>query len=449
MTSVLADQHSGQPEFKFEQTLDLYHLISLFVSSLAFILIISYTFHKYNSSIITTNFKGLLTRDTNNIFYFIEVVPPPTKERQELVTFFNLQIKKKARISIDASIVYQWKNHQPYILQQNFNNISAGVYKLLHTKVFVYDSLIIQLKIDVQSDNFLYDSAEIIDLILNEEELYPQSFISLSTIHKNYQFGQNSTYMRITYFAVSLLTLILFIYSIQFFDRFHSISIRFEQYLTLFALVLSILANFPFSHFFNTLTFHFTELFFVGSLNALNVVSFYLFVHKANGQNVHNVIPISILFIFSESFWYITSDSAFLYLFFDNNTFVELFFMISSIIGNVGFVAFFFHAISSSLCSRRAIRKKLFVSYLFAIGALLFVLAINGIDYAFNGFTNFAFSFASDYMAQTFLALLFADLHWPLMFDNEEETAIGVYGDQQQLTTLHDDDDFPQPKDAL
>ena len=150
MSSVLTDESTGQPGFKFEQTLDFYHLVSLIVSSVAFILMITYTFQHIDSSAITTNYKGLLTKEPNNTFYFVEVIPP-LKNRQNLLTFVRINSNPSIHMSVHSNIIYQWDDNTKNVIKQNLNNISNGLYKLFSTKVFLHKSIIFQLQISLLS----------------------------------------------------------------------------------------------------------------------------------------------------------------------------------------------------------------------------------------------------------------------------------------------------------
>ncbi|KAK8857996.1 hypothetical protein M9Y10_013096 [Tritrichomonas musculus] len=475
MSTVLNNESTSQPGFKFEQSLDIYHFVSLLVSSVVFILMLTYTFQHVDSSFVTTNYKGLLTQEPNNTFYFVEVVPP-LKNRQNLITFVRVNFRSPIHISVRSNIICQWKNNPSNIIKQNLNNATNGVYQIFNTKVFLDKTIIFQLRISLVSGrigkksntingrkefiakSFFYEI--ILSRILNffnyinnaiqnrfaftnldnpdstfnvESNLNLDSIISLDTIQNDTEFGENIIFLRILFSIISLCALIFFIFLVLFYSKVNPNSFRFEQYLTVISLILSTLANFPFSHFSNTISSHFFEALFLGFFDALNVAALYLFVQKANGQNVYSALPFTFLFLLSQAFLNLSSDSAFLYLYFEDNYAVALFFSTVSFIAHAVFIVLFIQSIISSLCSARLTRKKLFISYSLAFFVMFIPLCTKMLSFAFNGYSNFSFSFCYDYMAQTFLSLLFTDLHWPLIIGSSRVTTIGALGEDELI----------------
>lgn len=471
MTSVLADESTSQPGFKFEQKLDLYHLVSLIVSSIAFILILTYAFQNIDSSSVITNYKGLLSKEPNNTFYFVEVVTP-LKNRQNLLSFVRINSNPSLHISVKSNVIYQYDDGPSSVIKQSLNNVSNGIYKIFATKVFLYKSIIFQLQISfppgkVRKGNYsslankqiapfsFYQSFKInsilnfiyhmINIALrkplisinskqnNQLNIYDLQSISLDTIQNDTEFGENAIYLRILFFTISLCALIFFIGLIVFSAKVNPSTLRFEQYLTIISLVFSILANFPYCSFLHSISSHFAEAIFLGIFNAFNVSALYLFVQKANGQNVYPALPVTFLFLVAQAFCNLTSDSAFLYLYFENNYVVFLFFITVSVISHGAFIVLFIQSITSSLCSTRSTRKKLFISYLLAFFVMFIPLCAKVLSFAFNGYFNFSFSFCYDYMAQSFLTLLFTDIHWPLVIGSTRVTTIGAIGEDEMI----------------
>ncbi|OHS98335.1 hypothetical protein TRFO_08905 [Tritrichomonas foetus] len=536
MASVLTE-NTGQPVFKFEQSLDIYHFVSLFVSSLAFILMISYAFHNLATSTIDTTYKGLITQEKNKSLYFVEAIPPPPAYSHNLIIFINIQSEHNERVTLQAAVTYQYNDEEGspyYFMSQTLNNISNGAHKIFNTKVLLFDSLLFQItitplsntysdydqnRLNYQSDSNLLNSqisdenkskselneknqdenpqhlsrennmpifsdtkkyrnkdknelnlklkhffsnrkndnlfendhsekSNLENDSFNNNELAYQSSnsesklttITLQTIQNNSEFGENTIFLRIVFSIVLFSTILFLLVSVFFFGNR---SIRFEQALTLISLFTAATANFPFPHFWKSWNSNFIENILTGSLSALNAMSLYLFVQKANGQNVYTILPIAVLFIVAQAFWYLTSDSAFLYLYFENNKVIWIFFLTISVTGHITFIMLFLQSIASSLCSPRATRKKLYVAYLLAFIVLFIPLLAKSIYFVFNGYHNFSLNFCYDYMGQTFLSLIFADLHWPLMF--EDPLTIGAIGDQQQLRC---EEDVPMPADS-
>lgn len=474
MSSVLTDESTNQPGFKFEQSLDFYHLVSLLVSSIAFILMITFTFQHVDSSAVTTNYKGLLAKEPNNTLYFVEVIPP-LKNSQNLITFINLNPPSSTHISVHSNIIYQWNDSPSNVIKQNLNNVTKGLYKIFATKVFLYKSIIFQLRISLLSkktskkhsssstmkklsptsflqsfkfitfsnfinyinnkfrSSFTYTSTNNENNQIEVDNSNFNSIITLDTIQNDTEFGENTIYLRILFSIISLCALVFFIVLILFFSKVNPSSFRFEQYLTVISLVLSVLANFPYCHFSSSLTSHFLEALFLGFFDSFNVAALYLFVQKANGQHVYSVLPVTFLFLLAQAFCNLTSDSAFLYLYFEDNYVVFLFFSTVSFIAHGAYIVLFIQGITSSLCSARSTRKKLFVSYLLAFFVMFIPLCAKILSFIFNGYVNFSFSFCYDYMAQTFLSLLFTDIHWPLVTGGTRVTTIGALGEDEMI----------------
>ena len=429
MTSL---ENQGLLSFKFERNLDVYHVVSLFISSLAFIMMIYFSFTNLSSSIVSTDYNGILIDENQSSFYFFEAVPPPPNNSNHYITFFlmnwNDSEYHKVPISVQSNAIFQYNDIPSQVMKQNYSEIvSNSKNKICTTKILTFNALILQFAINLLAKDVKINNTNSLNVIVR-------------TIYDEPNFGYNTIFLRVVFSILCLFAIITFLGTIfvMIIFGYPLKQIRFEQVATVVSLFFTTLSNFPFSFYFSSIYSYIYETVLSAITSTLNLAFLYLFVHKANGKNIYPFLPIVLLFAVAQSFYNISSDSTFLNFYFDNNIIIWTFFFIVSVVLHLVFIGLFVYNIFFSLCSTRSTRRKLFISYLLAFSILIISLLMVSISFQFNDYSNFSLSFCYNYMAQAYLSLIFADIHWPLIFDNQQLDCDAT--DQQQLT-IHEEND--------
>jgi hypothetical protein len=237
------------------------------------------------------------------------------------------------------------------------------------------------------------------------------------TVQNESTFGTKAIRIRIILSLTSILLAVVYALSLCGLRD----TVRFQQTLSLIAVCISAIANFPFVIIFDHLVVNVVESIFCGAFCAFNLICLFCFLQLTNSQNFHFVLPISALFLMAQAMAVMTSDTTLLSHYFENNNVISVFFLSITVLSTTGYAALLIKNLLAALCRSRTTRKHLFLAYGVAVCFALGPLVGEAVLFVVSGYGNFAVDFCVHYLTQTLLTFLYADLHWPICTELGED----------------------------
>ena len=401
--------------FCFEHAGLLQKLVSLVLFIFGLIGCIAYTINNYSTAIETLTLTGNRVATQPNQSYLILTVPK-IKESQVFSVFF-LDItttSKSAVFNIDTDVSCRnTKDSKRIYFQTNSTDCTEGSYRIFSTDYFHYDFFTVQAWITG-------DVSLIKDVQIRILQSYPE-------------FGDKEVKFRIAFSICCCFCLSMYIISIIFFSKNNT---KFEQYITLVCLILATLSNFPFSFTKHTKTnfiFHSIENLLRGAFPSFNLVALYCVTYLTNGgQNVYAILTILILFIIAEAMSEFTDDCLVIGHYFYGNYVVWIFFISASIISKFSLSSLLIWNIINFLFCGKMFKNKnkgnyhcgIFIIYVILAFIQILPIVAQAIIFINQNCGNNTFDFFQQYMVQTLFALVFAEIHWPIITSKSEKLPI-------------------------
>jgi hypothetical protein len=377
--------------FKFNQSFKLNIFLSLLLSPLAFVLTIGFAISHVEPEILS--YDGLLTRETSNLSYLSVVLPVPRSPRFSYLVLIDLDsLQPDSFYSISAEMFCQWFDMPAKLIHRRLPNISVGNHPLFQTSIASYRSLLLLIHIE-QLSGFPFSSARV------------------TTLQSSPAFRSDALSLRVISSILSAALAAFYTLAVAFLAPANFQS---QQLFTIASLAVAALANFPLAQFLPSMRTFLIECALCGALSSLNLICLVCFLQAANSRNFHFVLPISGLFLMARVMLIVTSDTTVLSHYFDNNHVVWVFFFSVTAIATAGYALLLISRLLLALCRARTTQKHLFVAYTVAAFVALVSAGVEFLMVAIKGFCPFAIEFAVRYPAQTLLAVMYADVHWPL-----------------------------------
>jgi hypothetical protein len=401
MTRVLKE-NPCHPAFKFEQSFKLDIFTSLFLSILIFVGIIGFTVTNLKSSVQTLTYSGLLMRESDNSSFLVVVLPTPQVSQLSYHVLIDLQSSFPDRFySVEAHMFCQWYDLPARVIRQTLPNVTDGQHRLFSTSVTSYSSLLIQIHV---TDLFGggVDSLRVV------------------TVQNESTFGAKAIRVRIVLSLTSVVLTVIYALSLSALRN----PVRPQQIMTLIAVCIGAIANFPFVILSDRLIVTVIESIFCGGFCSFNLICLFCFLQPTPTQDLHFVLPISSLFLIAQSMAVVTSDTTILSHYFENNNVVSVFFLSITVLSTTGYAAILVKNLLAALCRSRTTRKHLFLAYGVAVCFALGPLVGEAVLFVVTECGNSAVDFCVHYLTQTLLTFLYADLHWPLCPGLDEDQYI-------------------------
>jgi hypothetical protein len=374
--------------FKFNQAFKMNIFVSLLLSPVAFVPTIGFAISHLEPEILT--YDGLLTREPN-ASYLSVVLPTPRSRRFSYLVLLDIGSRQPDSFySVSAEMFCQWFDVPARMIRRSLGNVSDGRYPLFQTSIASYRSLLLLVRVADLGGGAL-ESARV------------------ATLQGPPAFQAHALALRVISSILCAALAAAYAVAVTCLAAFQS-----QQLFTIGALAVAALANFPIAQVVPSMPTFLIECVLCGAFSSLNLVCLVCFLQAANARNFHFVLPISGLFLMAQVMLIVTGDTTVLATYFQNNQVVWVFFFSVTAVGTAGYAMLLFWRLLLALCRARTTQKHLFVAYTVAAFVALAPPGVQFLMFAINGFCPFAVEFAARYPAQTLLAVLYADVHWPL-----------------------------------
>lgn len=382
--------------FKFEEPFQKYHKLSL---SLYFFIIIGSILFTYTNLQIAddvSDYTGLQTTESNNMSFILSMLPPPSFHNLNSIMFFQIDSPNQGQYYIDGEICCQWFRLPTNLVIPIQSYVLTGYNKIFSTRFFSFDSMLLQLYIrgdDILQTNFT--------IILHQT---------------NSLFGKTMVYLRLVFSIISFACLIIYVFTLCFSSMEHW---RAEHILTTGSLVLSSFSNFPITFspkISDNITVNCIDLVLCGVFTSYNIVALFLFnYHSRGGKYLGYTFLVSLLFIAAHALSQLSSDTRILAKLFDDNEVLWLFFTSISLASRISLACYFIYYDFFPFAPQPNPKRWLIrYTYMGLVLVTMISQALSGLMFIYDGTTNSAVEFLDSYLLNTFLALAFADIHWPI-----------------------------------
>ena len=383
----------GPSMFKFQQPVALLIRMSCVVWVVALGMAGWFTVSRFGRASHEVTYNAVSHRVSDKVERFLFMLSPPNYTQMFSVLVVRIETEVPDEFYVDADLTLLWYRAPRQLTIPMQATARSGTNRLFATGLFSYDAIMSQVSV---SGNVRNIRQVVIKYVLGDAEFAREVFV-----------------IRFVCMCVSAVCAFAYVVDNVIVWKCRA---KLAVALTSICLVLSVVANCPmiYSYRFNRyFVVHCIDSVARGVFGAFNIIALFLFVYNLNGgKSPEFVLLMSILFLLGHAVGFLVTDTRILALFFDANIDVWMFFMSISVTGRIVLFALLLYETAATMHLARSVDKPLVYSYALCAVCLIGTNIGQAFWYFSHSYGNYALDFFGDYLLQTLISLIYADLHW-------------------------------------
>lgn len=383
----------GPPQFKFQQSPNTAIRVSWTVWLIALCAALAFTFARFGRASRVVTYNSLAHRVSDKVERFIFMLAAPDYTHMFSVVVFRIETDVPDEFFVDADLTILRYRQQSQLTIPIQASARSGTNRLFATGLFSFDAILSQVSV---SGNIKNIKGVVVSYVMGDPEFTREMYA-----------------IRYVCMCISAVCAFVYIFGNIFYANSRA---KMVSILTSICLILSVAANCPIIYHFNSsemLVVHCFDSLSRGFLSAFTLVALFLFVYDMNGgKSPEFVLLMSMLFILGHSIGFLVTDTRILTSLFDANIDVWMFFMSISVTGKVVLFSLLIYQNILAITVSRKFDKPLVYAYAMCTVLLIASNIGQGLWYFFHSYGHYALDFLGDYLLQTLISLVYADIHW-------------------------------------